>query len=96
VTDPTAHVAAPAVANGNRATALPATARTSRAVATGPTSHVAVIGHTSHVVEIGHTSHVAMIGLSRQVAATAHSPPDPASTDPLTRERCRSGSIRAG
>ena len=89
-------MAAPLVATGNRGTALPATARTSRAAATVPTSRVAVIGPTNPAVATVPTSRVAVIGRSSQVAATGHSPPVRASTDPLTRERCRSGSIHAG
>jgi hypothetical protein len=89
-------MAAPVVATGNRGNALPATARTSLVAATAPTSRVAVTARTSLAAATVPTSRVAVIGPSSRAAATGHSRPVPASTGLLTRERCRSGSIRAG
>ena len=77
---------APVAATGNRETALPATA---------PTSRVAATDRTSRVAATDRTNRVAAIGPSNQ-AATGPSRPVPASTARLMRERCRSGSIRAG
>ena len=87
-------MAAPLVATGNPATALPATDRTSRAVATVRTSPAVAIGPISPAVATDHTSRAAAIG-PRGKVATGHSHPVRDSTDRLTRERCPSGSIRA-
>lgn len=88
-------MADPVVATGSRATALPATVRTSRVAETVRTNLAVATGPTSPAVATARTSRAAGIGPNSQ-AATGHSRHDPASTDLRTRERCQSGWIRAG